>query len=367
MTGADAMNDNEPSELALIDQGGNAAPVRAFSFGDAESVLDRRDLSSYFEVWHNGRWFEPPMPMGRLAQVFNLTPYHRSAVALKANWLVSQMVPSRWLGAEDFERFALDFVQMGNGYLQYVPNMAGRIMQAVHSPAVHMRVGVEEGVFWFINEAHGQEFRFEPGRVFHLMQPDVAQEVYGLPEWIAALQSGLLSENATLFRRRYYLNGAHAGFVFYLSEPLADAKTAESLERVLGSAKGKGNFRNIFLNIPKGKKDGVQIIPISDVMAKDEFANIKNISRDDLLAVHRVPPQLLGIIPQNTGGFGSIGEARDSFFETEIVPIQRRMLRANDWFGVPLMAFRDYVCVDGTVIAQDGTKTRPGAGAARRS
>ncbi len=361
------MNNNEAGELALIGrEAGPAAGAHAFAFGDAESVLDGRDLASYFEVWHNGRWFEPPMPMGRLAQVFNLTPYHRSAVALKANMLVSQMVPSRWLGAEDFERFALDFAQMGNAYLELVPNMAGRIAQAVHAPAVHMRAGVEDGVFWFINDALGQEHRFEAGRVFQLMQPDVAQEVYGLPEWIAALQSGLLAENATLFRRRYYLNGAHAGFVFYLSEPLADAETASSVKRALNSARGKGNFRNMFINIPNGKKDGVQIIPVSDVMAKDEFTAIKNISRDDLLAAHRVPPQLLGIIPQNTGGFGKVSEARDSYFETEIVPIQRRMLRANDWFGVPLLSFRDYVCADGTVIQQDGTKILPGASGARR-
>jgi DNA polymerase-3 subunit beta len=44
--------------------------------------------------------------------------------------------------------------------------------------------------------------------MFHLQQPDVAQEIYGLPEWLSALQSALLNENATLFRRRYYLNGA---------------------------------------------------------------------------------------------------------------------------------------------------------------
>jgi hypothetical protein len=35
----------------------------------------------YFEIWHNGRWYEPPLPMGRLSQTFNMSPYHRSAIA----------------------------------------------------------------------------------------------------------------------------------------------------------------------------------------------------------------------------------------------------------------------------------------------
>src|SRR3546814_4876220 len=146
----------------------------------------------------------------------------------------------------------------------------------------------------------------------------VLQEVYGVPEWLAALQAGLLNENATLFRRRYYLNGAHAGFVFYLSEALADQETKDNLKDQLKNAKGRGNFKNLYVNIPNGKKDGIQIMPLSEVAAKDEFQNIKNLTRDDLLAAHRVPPQLPGIVPQNNGGFGDVGRAMDVFFDNEL-------------------------------------------------
>jgi PBSX family phage portal protein len=333
-----------------------AHPGSVFSFGDTESVLDRRELAQYFEIWHNGRWYEPPLPMGKLAQTFNMAPYHRSAVALKVNLLVAQMIPSRWLGADDFERFALDFVQMGNGYLEWVPNNAGRLATIGHAPAVHTRVGVERDVYWFVNGPLGNIHEFKPGHIFHLQQPDVAQEVYGMPEWLSALQAGLLSENATLFRRRYYLNGAHAGFVFYLNEPLADTKTADAIRDKLGQAKGVGNFKNLFIHIPKGKKDGVQIMPIADVTAKDEFSSVKDISRDDMLAAHRTPPQLIGVIPKVNGGFGSLKDARDAYYEVEIVPIATRMLRANAWFGSQVLAFADYVLSDGSIIRQQGDR-----------
>lgn len=61
------------------------------------------------------------------------------------------------------------------------------------------------------------------------------------------------------------------------------------------------------MHSPNGKKDGLQIIPVSEVAAKDEFANIKGVTRDDMLAALRVPPQLLGMVPQNSGGFGLQG------------------------------------------------------------
>lgn len=329
-----------------------------FSFGDPESVLDRRELSQYFEIWHNGQWYEPPLPTARLAQVFNMSPYHRSAVALKVNMLVSQQVQSRWLGSDDFERFALDFVQMGNGYFEQVPNLGNRVAVIRHAPSVHMRAGVKTGVFWFVNGPIGQSHEFEPGRIFQLQQPDVAQEIYGLPEWLSALQSGLLSENATLFRRRYYLNGAHAGFILSITDALADEGMVDQIAEKLGQARGVGNFKNMLLYMPKGKKDGVQVIPIADVTAKDEFSNVKNISRDDMLGAHRTPPQLIGVIPQNNGGFGSVREARDSFYELEIMPIARRMLRVNDWAGVPALSFADYLCADGAVIRQEGNGFR---------
>ncbi|ANI21817.1 hypothetical protein AB870_26165 (plasmid) [Pandoraea faecigallinarum] len=54
----------------------------------------------------------------------------------------------------------------------------------------------------------------------------------------------------------------------------------------------KGNFRNPFMYAPNRKKDGIRILPLLEVAAKDEPLNITNVTRDGLLAAHRVPPQL---------------------------------------------------------------------------
>lgn len=94
-------------------------------------------------------------------------------------------------------------------------------------------------------------------------------------------------------------------------------------------SKGPGNFRNLFMYSPNGKKNGIQIIPLSEVAAKDEFLNIKNVSRDDMLAAHRVPPQLMGIIPTNTGGFGDVEKAARVFVRNELTPLQCRITEVN--------------------------------------
>ncbi|VFT33219.1 presumed portal vertex protein [Pseudomonas aeruginosa] len=144
--------------------------------------------------------------------------------------------------------------------------------------------------------------------LIHLRVADINQEVYGLPEWLPALQSALLNESATLFRRKYYQNGSHAGFILYMTDAAQNEDFVTDQRNALKNSKGPGNFRNLFMYAPNGKKDGLQLIPISEVAAKDDFGAIKNISRDDQLAMLRIPPQLMGVVPQNAGG--SVRSAR---------------------------------------------------------
>ena len=87
----------------------------------------------------------------------------------------------------------------------------------------------------------------------------------------------------------------------------------------------------------------MQIIPVSEVAARDDFFNIKNISRDDMLAAHRVPPQLIGLVPSNSGGFGAILPAAQVFARNELEPLQATFLGLNEWLGQEVVKFRPYV------------------------
>jgi len=314
--------------------------VTAFALDDAVSVINRRELLGYVECWWNGRWYEPPISPKTLAQMLQASAHHGSAIRAKRNLLVRDFIPHELLSRDEFGKFVLDFLVMGNAYLEDVPNIAGRTARLKNSLAINTR-RARDGVYWFVEKYHAPH-RFEAGRIFHLIEHDVSQELYGKPEYLSAMQSLLLNENATLFRRRYYLNGAHAGFVFYLSETAMDDADVNAIRESLREARGQGNFRNLFLHVPNGKKDGVQIIPISEVAAKDEFFNIKNVTRDDILASHRVPPQLLGVVPQTNGGFGDVRTARDDFAINEIGALKARMLEVNDWQGREVVRFAEY-------------------------
>jgi PBSX family phage portal protein len=315
----------------------NTSGIEAFSFGDPEPI-DRLALLDYMQVVYNGRWYDPPvMPKG-LADLTRMSPHHSSAINVKRNLLVATFQPTSYLTVAEFSAFVTDYVTFGNAYFERIKAISGRLLRLKRSPAMFTRRG-KEGAFWFV-PYNDLPFAFELGSMVHLLDTDVTQEIYGVPEYIAALHAAMLNQSATLFRRRYYDNGSHAGFILYVSDPAQSPSDIDAMREALKKSKGPGNFRNLFMYSPNGKKDGIQLIPISEVAAKDDFAAIKNTSRDDILAAHRVPPQLLGVVPVNAGGFGDVDKASAVFMRNEIVPLQARLLGLNDELGVEAIRFK---------------------------
>jgi capsid portal protein len=300
--------------------------IEVFTFGEPEAVLDKSDIIDYFQSWNAGKWYEPPVSMEGLSKSFRSSPHHSSAIFVKCNILSSTYKPHPWLSQQDFKALAMDYMILGNGYLENRINRLGKTIRLVPSLAKYTRRGIDPKQY----------------SILHLKEPDINQEIYGLPQYLAALNSAWLNESATLFRRRYYRNGSHAGYIMYITDPAHDSSDIDALRAAVKSSKGPGNFRNLFMYAPNGKKDGIQVIPLSEVAAKDEFFNIKNVTRDDILAAHRVPPQLMGIVPNVTGGFGSVTDAAKVFNTNEIKPLQTVFRQLNDWLGEEVISFNDY-------------------------
>ncbi|HEM8998967.1 TPA: phage portal protein [Burkholderia cenocepacia] len=325
--------------------GAAAAPTprtEVFSFGDPIEVMDRRELLEYVECMRMGNWYEPPLPLDGLARSFRAAPHHSSAIYVKRNILVQSYIEHPLLPRAEFSRFVLEYLVFANSYLEQRTNQLGAPMALKSSLAKYTRVGVEPGQYWFVTNVR-EPYEFPKGSVYHLYEPDLNQEIYGLPEYLSALNSTWLNESATLFRRRYYKNGSHAGFILYMTDAAEKQEDVDNLRSALKNAKGPGNFRNLFMYAPKGKKDGIQLLPIGEVAAKDEFWNIKKVTVEDQLAAHRVPPQLMGIIPSNAGGFGDVEKAAGVFNDLEIEPLKERLRELNDWIGIEVVRFRPYV------------------------
>lgn len=302
-----------------------------FKLGDPEEVLNN-GWTDYLGTWllDNGQYYMPPVSLAGLAKLRGANAYHWPAMEFKVNNVMHGFIPSRMLSRYDFLAAATDYVTFCNCYLQKICNIFGHVIKLKHLPSINMRRLREKDRYGML-EATGKLTKFKAGEVIHIKTYDVVQTVYGVPSYLGAIQSMLLNEDATLFRRRYYKNGAHMGYIFYTAGASIDEKDKDKIQNAIEGSKGIGNFKNMYLHLPDAKESEVKILPVGDFSTKDELEKIKNISRDDMIAAHRIPPAMACLIPTNTGGFGDVTKIDEVFQRNEIQPLREQLGQINEY------------------------------------
>ena len=74
--------------------------------------------------------------------------------------------------------------------------------------------------------------------------------------------------------------------------------------------------------------------------------NVKAASRDDVLSVHRVPPQLMGPCRVRRGHSGMWRRQPVCFAINELMPVMEAMKHVNDWLGEEVIRFNPYALLD---------------------
>lgn len=303
-----------------------------FAFGDAEPVLEN-SLTDYIGILstENQEYYEPPINLRGLAKLVSANAHHGRAINFKRDCLVKYYKPNDILSYDDFYKWATDYTIFGGAYFQIITNRFGKVLYWKHIPALRMR-RMKQSNRYLMLESGGKKTKFKPGEVIYLKNYDPLQDIYGIPDYLGAVQSILLNESATLFRRKYFINNAHMGYVFAINDPEMDEDDEEELKKQILAAKGPGNWNNLFLNMKASGTDvekSIKIIPVGDAATKDEFERIKNISRNDIISAHGLQPALAGMMPENTGGFGDIQKINAVYFENDVLPRQTQVLSMN--------------------------------------
>jgi PBSX family phage portal protein len=307
---------------------GGSSPM-AFSFGDPETVLSN-NLGDYLGLFvnPNGDYYEPPVSQSGLAKTLRANGHHCTIPYFKRNMLRRWYNDNDTLSREGLGKAGFDFEAFGHCYLQKIRNRLGQTYWLKHLPSLNMRRMKAPDQFCMLRPGK-DPLVFEPGEVIQLCEYDPSQQIYGVPQYLGGIQSVLLNEDATLFRRKYYQNGAHMGYIFYTADANLDEDDESALKDQIKNSKGVGNFRSMFLNIPGGKPDSVKIIPVGDIATKDEFERVKNLTRNDVLAMWRINGALAGILPENNSGFGDLDKISRNNYDNEVVPMQQVFEQLN--------------------------------------
>lgn len=307
---------------------------RAFSFGDPEPVLDGQ-ISDYLGVFAdtNDLWYLPPVSLSGLAKTMYSNGTHASVLEFKQNQLLASWQDNPMIARSEIRNAFKDFEVFDNAYLLAIRNFLGGINRYVRLPAINVRVGTENN--YFLLDSCGSFTEYSASDIVHLNGGDIRQSIYGVPTYFSGIHSILLGEAATLFRRKYYLNGAHSGYILVTFD--LDDDKAEDIEKAISQSKGPGNHRSLFMNMestiagrPGYTKDRVQLIPVGDFGNRDEYDKIKEVTQQDILNMHRVPPGLASIMANNAAGFGDLKNVREVYHDCETIPKQEIWKELNE-------------------------------------
>ena len=322
------------------------------SFGDPVPVLDSNVAYLSTLLSTNGNYYQPPVDPASLARLRHANAYHGMAMKFKVDQLCRFFTPSALLSRIDFEQAVWDYVVTGNCYFQKHYNRLGAVVRLSHLPAVYLRragianvtdpLGVPDN-FYVKVHPWGSFTQYAPDEVIHLHNYDLLQAIYGIPSYLCGVQDVLLSEEATLFRRKYFINGAHMGYILVTSDAGLTPEQADLIKRKVEESKGIGNGKSFYINIPRSgsTRDPVKIIPVGNIGTKDDFLDIKNETEQQIITAHGVPPILLGIIPENTGGLGNPVQALQIYHEIGSLPLRQVFLELNTVLGKAEVEFSE--------------------------
>ena len=306
------------------------------------------DILSYMEVALIDGLYEPPIPLDTLAKATRANPMHGSALYVKSTMAASSVTLSPLLSKRDFKRFLYDFLTFGNAYLLIVRNALGDKVSIKHLPALYMRASAIIGRYTYKPNEFNDNGRvdYKAGQVFHLSEYDICQEIYGMPQHIAALSSIWLNEDATLFRRKYYLNGAHAGYLLYMNDPNLTKEQEDEIQNKLKQQAGLGAFKNLFIN-GKGKEGKPpELTPIGQIEAKDAFKDIKSMTTNDVLASHRIPLDLMSIVREGFTSSSDLNKVDRVFYKNELVPLLESVSELNEFVEMDIVTIKEYEGLD---------------------
>lgn len=310
-------------------------------FSNPVSVMNS-DILSYLEVALMDGLYEPPIALDTLAKALRVNPMHSSAIEFKRNTLTYAMTVNSVLSRRDLKRFIQDYLTFGNGYFQIVRNLLGQVLNIKHVPALYMRRREDLG-YTYKPRSYDDQGRidYRKGQIFHLAEYDVAQELYGLPQHVSGLTSIWLNDDATLFRRQYYRNGNHAGYLLYMNDPNMTKTQEEEIRNKLKAKDGMA-FKNMFVNAKGKDTKAPELKPIGQVEAKDSFKEVKNQTTNDVLSLHRVPLELMSVKREGITSSSDLNKVDRIFHKNELLPLIDSLSELNEFVGMDVITANGY-------------------------
>jgi len=332
--------------------------------GDAKSKkLDPLDLTGYslFQI------VQPPYNVLYLAQLYDVSPYHHSAVNAKAanvvglgyqfdnTWATTMKIEDSMdtpkkldklrskieqakvqlreylesLNSDDsftetMKKVFIDLESTGNAYLEVGRTTQGKIGYIGHIPTTTMRIRRHRDGFVQVVYNRYTFFRNfgdtetpdqigtdpQPNEVIHFKVFTPSNTYYGVPDILSAKNAVAGDEFAQRFNLDYFENKAVPRYIIVVKGAKLTADSERKLLEFFQTGLKGRNHRTLYIPLPSDGEQGrveFEMKPVEAGVQDSSFKNYAVENRDRILIAHRVPVSKIGM-PQGV----SLANAKDA-------------------------------------------------------
>ena len=332
--------------------------------GDAKSKkLDPLDLTGYslFQI------VQPPYNVLYLAQLYDVSPYHHSAVNAKSanviglgykfenTWATTLKIEESMdnskkldklrskiegmkeqlreylesLNSDDsftetMKKIFVDLESTGNAYMEIGRTATGKIGYIGHIPTTTMRIRRHRDGFVQVVYNRYTFFRNfgdtetpdqigtdpQPNEVIHFKVFTPSNTYYGVPDVLSAKNAVAGDEFAQRFNLDYFENKAVPRYIITVKGAKLTADSERKLLEFFQTGLKGRNHRTLYIPLPSDGEQGrveFDMQPIEAGIQDSSFRNYAVENRDRILLSHRVPVSKLGM-PANV----SLANAKDA-------------------------------------------------------
>jgi len=315
------------------------------------SLVKASTLSSAPQRWPTatdapgGDEWPRPFDFGTALEALKINPYHAGAIRVKVmatvglGWRLvdaatQEPLPEQhavWDAAWPEGGFSaaitavmLDLESFGNAYLEVVP--AGGTVTLYSIPALTVwrtRTG-------FRQRSGAQQQDWPPWAdgergVYSLAVPHPQASVYGLPDWLPALNAILLDAHASEWNYRFFENNCLPAWAIVVKDGVMDP-TAQAAVQEFFQSQHKGALNAHKTLLLMGGSADIRFERLQTEAKDMSFAELKRFARDEVIATHGVPPRLLGIVAAGQLGGGNEMTAQLQFFRDCLIRQRQELL-----------------------------------------
>lgn len=338
----------EEKERTILEKASTKIPEDAFSY-----------------VGDQSQFIEPPFDFNAVTHLTLKNPWHfaciqaitRAAVQLGYKFVLAagckdspkeykkltevlEAIESKDSLAEKLEAVIIDYCATGNGYLEITRNRKGEVDGVYAIPATTVRVNGANNLY--CQQRNGKIVYFYPfgmapekrgkvpatveeqpvvNEIIHLRNYSPMSDYYGIPNVISALRAIVGDIKATDFNLQFFENNAIPQYAVVITGgKVTESVTKHITEYFRKHIKGNNHAT---LVIPLPTNMNATFVPLSTAPKEASFLLYRKMNREEICAIHGVPPAEAGIWEQ---AVKANSEVQSVNFKLKVVrPLQKKL------------------------------------------